>query len=135
MGRTKTLQVLIQDQSQFQVLFRTRANFRSGLLSRVSQCLFPSLKNPLVDPFSPLPHPFVDRSGFLAVFSVVLVGSLLKFMRSAPRSGQSRFFEFPFSPWKTAWWELHTLELGGARRITSDYMQLHVVTCNACKYM
>ena len=102
----------------------------AGLLSRV-----PSLEQPRLDPFSALPHGFVARSGFLAVFSVVLVGSLLKFMRSAPRSGQSRFFEIPFSPWKTAWWELHTLELGGARRITSDYMQLHVVTYIACKYV
>ena len=34
-----------------------------------------------------LAGPFLDGSGLLNVLSVILVGSLLKLMRSAPRSG------------------------------------------------
>ena len=45
------------------------------------------LKNVILDAFSASLLGFVDGSGFLDVSSVILVGSLFKLMRSAPRSG------------------------------------------------
>ena len=45
------------------------------------------LENVILDAFPASLASFVDGSGFLDVSSVFLVGSLLKLMRSAPRSG------------------------------------------------
>ena len=45
------------------------------------------LKSVILDALSALLAGFVAGSGFLDVSSVILAGSLLKLMRSAPRSG------------------------------------------------